>query len=202
MSRLALFIFALLAFVTLTFASPVPVEDREIVDIAKRSVGRVTSCLFPSYHILIILFLATRALGIIRVRHIYYILTRGLTLVLGLGNCGGYNTNNDLVLAISKALYDEDGGSNCYQVTFSFVTSLSKSLLIFYRRLPSPTMAKRRMGRSWIAVNPVDQTTLVRPCKYMAWPLTNLYHNQTCPLAFFHLLLRFQTVLSRSPGIW
>lgn len=90
MSRLALFIFALLAFVTLTFASPTPIEKREIVDIAKRSTGR------------------------------------GTWYNPGLGNCGGYNTNTDLVLAISKSLYDQDNGGYCYQqvaITYNGVTA-------------------------------------------------------------------------------
>jgi len=89
MSRFALFIFALLAFVTLTFASPAPIEHREIVDIEKRSTGRGTW---------------------------YY---------PGLGNCGGYNSNTDLVLAISKSLYNQNNGGYCYQqvaITFNGVT--------------------------------------------------------------------------------
>ena len=48
MSRLALLILALLASITLTFASPVPVVNGELVDMEKRTTrkGRVRSRLF------------------------------------------------------------------------------------------------------------------------------------------------------------
>ena len=38
--------------------------------------------------------------------------------MLGMGNCGRENTSADLILAISKKLYDSNGGSNCAQVDF------------------------------------------------------------------------------------
>ncbi|PPQ73613.1 hypothetical protein CVT26_010521, partial [Gymnopilus dilepis] len=32
---------------------------------------------------------------------------------LGLGNCGIWNTDDQPIVAISKALYDQDGGNDC-----------------------------------------------------------------------------------------
>ncbi|KAF8182612.1 expansin family protein [Pholiota molesta] len=40
---------------------------------------------------------------------------RGTWFYPGLGNCGWHNTQNDLILAIGKGLYDENNGSNCGQ---------------------------------------------------------------------------------------
>lgn len=59
MSRLALYILALLVSVILTFASPVPVINGELVEMEKRVLhtGRVTSSPLPNddIHILIII---------------------------------------------------------------------------------------------------------------------------------------------------
>ncbi|KAF8158544.1 expansin family protein, partial [Crassisporium funariophilum] len=81
MSRLAFFVFALLASFFMTLASPVPVVNRELVDIEKR-LTRVG---------------------------------RGTWFYPGLGNCGKWNNQNDLILAIGKGLYDRNKGSNCDQ---------------------------------------------------------------------------------------
>jgi len=35
--------------------------------------------------------------------------------LLGKGNCGKFNTDNDFIVAIGKGLYDRNGGSNCDQ---------------------------------------------------------------------------------------
>jgi len=40
---------------------------------------------------------------------------RGTWYYPGLGNCGEWNTNSDLIVAIGKALYDRNGGGNCNQ---------------------------------------------------------------------------------------
>jgi len=40
---------------------------------------------------------------------------RGTWYYPGLGNCGRMDTSADLILAISKELYDSNGGSNCAQ---------------------------------------------------------------------------------------
>ncbi|TFK39040.1 expansin family protein [Crucibulum laeve] len=34
---------------------------------------------------------------------------------VGLGNCGKWNVDTDLIVAIGKGLYDRNGGSNCDQ---------------------------------------------------------------------------------------
>ncbi|KAF5315051.1 hypothetical protein D9619_007416 [Psilocybe cf. subviscida] len=81
MSRIALFILALFASIFLTLASPVPVQNRELVEVDKR---------------------LTRT-------------GRGTWFQPGLGNCGKWNNSNDLILAISKNLYDKNKGSNCDQ---------------------------------------------------------------------------------------
>jgi hypothetical protein len=45
--------------------------------------------------------------------------------MLGMGNCGRTDTSADLILAISKELYDSNGGSNCAQVNFiSLLTAI------------------------------------------------------------------------------
>jgi len=40
---------------------------------------------------------------------------RGTWYHAGHGNCGGWNTDSDLVVAMSKPFYDRNGGSNCDQ---------------------------------------------------------------------------------------
>jgi hypothetical protein len=40
---------------------------------------------------------------------------RGTWFHPGLGNCGQYNRDSDLIVAIGKGLYDRNGGSNCDQ---------------------------------------------------------------------------------------
>ncbi|KAH8093159.1 RlpA-like double-psi beta-barrel-protein domain-containing protein-containing protein [Cristinia sonorae] len=40
---------------------------------------------------------------------------RGTWFNVGLGNCGQWNSNSDPIVAISKSLYDQNGGSNCGQ---------------------------------------------------------------------------------------
>lgn len=37
-------------------------------------------------------------------------------LPTGMGNCGKHNQDSDLIVAISKSLYDRNRGSNCDQV--------------------------------------------------------------------------------------
>ncbi|KXN83110.1 Papain inhibitor [Leucoagaricus sp. SymC.cos] len=40
---------------------------------------------------------------------------RGTWFHVGKGNCGKYNVDSDLIVAIPKSLYDRNGGSNCDQ---------------------------------------------------------------------------------------
>lgn len=42
------------------------------------------------------------------------------TLLLGLGNCGKYNGDNDMIVAISKQRYDANRGANCDQVSLVY----------------------------------------------------------------------------------
>ncbi|KAF8997585.1 RlpA-like double-psi beta-barrel-protein domain-containing protein-containing protein, partial [Cyathus striatus] len=39
----------------------------------------------------------------------------------GHGNCGGWNSDNDLIVAISKRLYDSGGASNCGQASIRII---------------------------------------------------------------------------------
>ncbi|KAI0301168.1 RlpA-like double-psi beta-barrel-protein domain-containing protein-containing protein [Multifurca ochricompacta] len=40
---------------------------------------------------------------------------RGTWYYPGLGNCGGTNNQDQLVVAMPKSMYDRNGGSNCWQ---------------------------------------------------------------------------------------
>ncbi|KAF8630007.1 hypothetical protein AX15_003156 [Amanita polypyramis BW_CC] len=40
---------------------------------------------------------------------------RGTWFHVGLGNCGDYDNDGEPIVAISKALYDQNNGSNCNQ---------------------------------------------------------------------------------------
>ncbi|PFH53283.1 hypothetical protein AMATHDRAFT_137683 [Amanita thiersii Skay4041] len=40
---------------------------------------------------------------------------RGTWFHTGKGNCGAWNNDGDLIVAIPKSLYDKNGGSNCDQ---------------------------------------------------------------------------------------
>src|SRR5882757_9238654 len=57
-----------------------------------------------------------------------FVKNKRINFVLGLGNCGYTDGNNDPVLAIGIGLYNRNGGSNCNQVTFFL--PLLQSLLI------------------------------------------------------------------------
>jgi hypothetical protein len=48
--------------------------------------------------------------------------------LLGMGNCGQWNGDGDLILAIGKNLYDRNGGGNCGQVS-SFIHDIHTSPL-------------------------------------------------------------------------
>jgi hypothetical protein len=51
-----------------------------------------------------------------------------------MGNCGKFNGDGDLILAIGKGLYDRNGGSNCNQaspLTFAtFATAPLTSIIV------------------------------------------------------------------------
>jgi hypothetical protein len=124
MSRLVSLIlaFALFASVTFTFASPVLDVNERHVDIEKRDTrtGRVTPYFFFSqstytnYRTLQQGHLVLSWFGTL----LYLLVNGRINLILGLGNCGRTDTSADLILAISKQLYDSNRGSNCAQVKF------------------------------------------------------------------------------------
>jgi len=125
MSRVAFIFFSFFACFLLVLASPVPVQNGELVNIEKRTthVGRVGW----SYHILFIPFRAHFRLFFFRQGTWYYpgkTLRSRHTLISahmsasGLGNCGVVNNSNDPILAIGKGLYDRNKGGNCGQARF------------------------------------------------------------------------------------
>ena len=124
MARIALFLFILFTFVLFALASPspVPVANGELVDIKKRTsayTGRVS--FFFLWHLPSFItddhFPHRRELGITLVSTLpCFIPPINDRRILGLGNCGQSDNDNDLVLAIGKGLYDRNGGKNCGQV--------------------------------------------------------------------------------------
>lgn len=140
------------------------------------------------------------------VRHIYYIYswTGGLTLVLGLGNCGWTNSASDNIIAISKGLYDRNGGSNCGQVKFHLPSYCYPRWSFLYRvcTLHALPVEGQHMLQLRIVVNLVETMILVRSHSILQInTLNHLLKLKTCPRLFSNNLIHFPSVYSRSLGI-
>ena len=180
MSRFALFALAcaLFASVTFTFASPVSLANGELVEKRTTHTGRVhLTSSPPLWRILIIILYNKGTWYNPGLAHLLYLLVnRGINSMLGMGNCGKMDTNSDLVLAISKGLYDSNGGKNCGQVSFHLPSyCYPRWSFSIYRWCSLNSMESWHMAWPWIAVNLVDPMTLVRSLSItqIAWPLNN-----------------------------
>ena len=95
MLRLTLFLLCVFAFVTVSFAAPVP---SDVLEKRVTHTGRVNSILLGLFSFLID--------------------TQGTYFEVGLGACGKWNKDSDHIVALGTSMYQSSGG-HCGQVMYN-----------------------------------------------------------------------------------